>query len=224
MLAQLLDYAAAIQVPHNWFTHFYLLSVVCSLFWGWKLRLWDASTVGRQQCTVWALMLLQGLRRMLESHRFTSTSKSKMWFAHWVLGLLFYLTINVAVWVETPKQLYAWGSSWIFVPGVLSAHVLQHIYHAYFYDLRTQNKDYQLPEGIWGNLLCPHYFWEVIIYLNLSFLASPAGSVINWTLACATVFVAINLGVTAVGTKQWYMDKFGREKVGPKKRMVPFMW
>ncbi|CAN9212337.1 unnamed protein product [Alternaria alternata] len=218
-LTRILDYAASLQVPHNYFTHFYITSVLCSLFWAWRLRVWEA---GRQQQIVWVLMLLQGLRRMLESYAYTSTSKSRMWFAHWVLGLLFYTTINMAIWVETPSNTVG---NWASVPCVITAQMLQHSYHSYLYRLRTESNDYQLPSHtVFPNLLCPHYTCEVAIYALLSLLAAPEGSWVNWTLICATVFVATNLGVTAVGTKNWYVEKFGADKVGPRKRMVPGIW
>ncbi|KZM24780.1 uncharacterized protein EKO05_0003469 [Ascochyta rabiei] len=222
LLSQLLDCAAAIQVPHNYFTHFYLLSVACSLFWAWRLQLWSANP---QLQIVWALMLLQGVRRMLESNAYTSTSRSTMSFAHWLLGLVFYLTINVAVWIEHPAGSLTHWASTALLPAIITAHVLQHSYHAYLYRLRAENKGYQLPlHPLFSNLLCPHYSCETAIYLLLSFLAAPEGRVINWTLFCATIFVAVNLGVTAIGTKEWYIEKFGRDKVGPRKRMVPGIW
>lgn len=220
--SQLLDHAAAIHVPHNYFTHFYVTSVACSLFWGWWLRVWDAHN---QMQVVWSLMLLQGVRRMLESYTYTSTSKSSMWFAHWILGLVFYITMNISIWIEGLDQ---GSSSWataIIVPAILTAHVLQHSYHAYLYRLRTENKGYQLPSHpLFSNLLCPHYTCEVAIYTLLSFLAAPRGQLVNWTLVCGMIFVATNLGVTAVGTKEWYVEKFGLAKVGPRKRMVPGVW
>ncbi|KAI4652103.1 hypothetical protein J4E93_002300 [Alternaria ventricosa] len=218
-LTRTLDYAASLQVPHNYFTHFYITSVLCSLFWAWRLHVWEA---GRQQQIVWALLLLQGLRRMLESYAYTSTSKSRMWFAHWILGLLFYITINMAIWVETPNNA---AGNWALVPGVVTAQMLQHSYHSYLYRLRTESNGYQLPSHtVFPNLLCPHYTCEVVIYALLSLIAAPEGSWVNWTLACATIFVATNLGVTAVGTKEWYVEKFGAAKVGPRKRMVPGIW
>ncbi|KAG9190952.1 3-oxo-5-alpha-steroid 4-dehydrogenase 3 [Alternaria panax] len=218
-LTRALDYATSLQVPHNYFTHFYMTSVLCSLFWAWRLRVWEA---GGQQQMVWALLLLQGLRRMLESYAYTSTSKSRMWFAHWLLGLLFYITINMAIWVETPSNT---AGNWALVPGVITAQMLQHSYHSYLYRLRTQSNGYQLPShAVFPNLLCPHYTCEIAIYALLSLLAAPEGSWLNWTLICATVFVATNLGVTAVGTKEWYVEKFGADKVGPRKRMVPGIW
>lgn len=220
MLA-LLDYAATWQVPHSYFTHFYLISVAASLYWGYTLRLWHPAS---QLHLVWTLMLLQGLRRMLESHIYTSTSKSSMSFAHWILGLTFYLTINVAIWIEGPARHRPYGALGL-VLAVLTAHALQHSYHAYLYRLRTQCKGYQLPSHpFFPNLLCPHYTCEVAIYALLSILAAPPHHTVNWTLLCATVFVATNLGVTAAGTKQWYRDRFGVEKVGSRKRMVPWVW
>jgi 3-oxo-5-alpha-steroid 4-dehydrogenase 3 len=218
-VTQLLDYVATYQVPHNYFTHFYVTSVACSLFLGWKLRVWHAS--GQQQI-VWSLLLLQGVRRMLESYAYTSTSKSRMWFAHWILGLLFYVTMNMAIWVEPSRENIG---NWAFVPGVVMAQMLQHSYHAYLHRLRTENKGYQLPaHPLFPYLLCPHYTCEIAIYALLSLIAVPAGSMVNWTLICGTLFVATNLGVTAVGTKEWYLEKFGAEKVGPRKRMIPGIW
>lgn len=221
-MGRLLDAAAAIQVPHNYFTHFYVTSVACSLLWGWSLRLWHEH--GQLQA-VWALMLLQGVRRMLESYAYTSTSKSRMWFAHWVLGLVFYVTINIAIWIEGPNPSASPWSSAVLVPAILMAHALQHSYHAYLYRLRTENNGYQLPSHpLFPNLLCPHYSCETAIYALLSVLAAPEGRLLNWTLVCGTIFVATNLGVTAVGTKGWYMEKFGVEKVGPRKCMLPGIW
>lgn len=148
-----------------------------------------------------------------------------MWFAHWLLGLFFYLTINVAVWIEGPTgDLANWPSATL-VPAILTAHILQHSYHAYLYRLRSGAKGYQLPtHPVFTNLLCPHYSCETAIYILLSFLAAPAGKTVNWTLFCGAVFVAVNLGVTAIGTKDWYMLKFGKDKVGPRNRMVPGVW
>lgn len=223
-ISQLLDYAASIQVPHNYFAHFYIISVSCSLFWGYWLQLWSAGT---QLQVVWSLMLLQGVRRMLESHAYTSSSKSRMWFVHWLVGLVFYLGINVAIWIDGPASSPG-GIGWktaILVPGILMAHVGQNTYHAYLYHLRSENKGYQLPSHpLFPNLLCPHYTCEVVIYALLSILAAPEGRWVSWTLVCGTIFVATNLGVTAIGTKEWYAEKFGAEKVGPRKRMVPWVW
>ncbi len=230
VLARLLDSAAGLRLPHRYFAHFYLVSVASSAFWAWRLALWRA---GAQLRLVWALMLLQGVRRLLETCAYPASTTSSMWFAHWLMGLLFYAVTNVAVWVElacsrepaaTRHDALAWKAA-LLVPPLLAAHLLQHSYHAYLYRLRAQHADYQLPSHpLFPSLLCPHYTCEVAIYGLLSLLAAPSGMLVNWTLACATVFVAANLGVTAAGTKHWYAAKFGAAAVRGRKRMVPWLW
>jgi 3-oxo-5-alpha-steroid 4-dehydrogenase 3 len=146
-----------------------------------------------------------------------------MWFAHWILGLLFYVTINIAIWIEGPAE-RAWVNA-LLVPTVLTAHVCQHSYHAYLYHLRTKNNGYQLPSHpLFPSLLCPHYTCEIAIYALLSVLAAPKGRTVSWTLVCGTIFVATNLGVTAIGTKDWYMKSFAEDKVGRRNRMIPWVW
>lgn len=186
-------------------------------------------------------MLIQGSRRFLESYFYTSQSKSKMWLGHYILGLIFYLTINVAVWIEEhassggiivlrlfppPKEPHTFSWKLHVLPAViLGFHGLQHSYHAYLYRLRTENEGYQLPEfPVFQGLICPHYTCETVIYLLLSFLAASKREIVNWTLFSATVFVAVNLGVTAVGTREWYLQKFGEEKMRGKKMMIPWVW
>lgn len=46
----------------------------------------------------------------------------------------------------------------------------------------------------------------------------------NWTLVCGMVFVGVNLGVTAEGTREWYLRRFGVEGVRGRWRMVPFIF
>jgi 3-oxo-5-alpha-steroid 4-dehydrogenase 3 len=40
-------------------------------------------------------------------------------------------------------------------------------------------------------------------------------------MGCALLFVMVNLGITAEGTKQWYERRFGREATRGKWRMIP---
>ncbi|KAF1999812.1 hypothetical protein P154DRAFT_546128 [Amniculicola lignicola CBS 123094] len=217
-LGQLLDYLSTFRVPHGFFAHFYVLSVACSVFWAWC-----------RGHVIWFLMLVQGVRRLFESYPPDPKSKSQMWIGHYLLGLLFYATINIAVWIEQSivhdhVPSHHWGLV-LLPPAILAAHAAQHSYHAHLHRLRKEHTAYQLPSHpLFPNLLCPHYTCEVVIYLLMSFLAAPVGRWVNWTLLSATIFVAVNLGVTAVGTKEWYMQQFGAQKVSGRKRMVPWVW
>lgn len=109
----------------------------------------------------------------------------------------------------------------IAVPLFFFAWVSQYRCHKHLASL----KKYSLPEqGMFRYLISPHYTCECLIYLSLAIIAAPEGYLCNRTLLSALFFVAANLGVTARGTKSWYIDKFGSDKVAPKKVMIPFVY
>lgn len=112
---QVLDCAANLKVPHQWFYHFYVLSVSASLFWALQLSMPSRlartvllhaakperpSMTTNQLVLAWVLMLVQGSRRLYECLVFGKRSASTMWVGHWAVGLLFYAAMSVAVWVE----------------------------------------------------------------------------------------------------------------------------
>ena len=230
----------------------------------------------------WVLLLVQGGRRLWESLSLSkedifsveNTSTSKMFGGHWLLGLAFYASTSVAVWVEGVPALADHELSFqdlIFkaptmrtILGVLLfllASGFQHDCHAYLAYLKgakataenpaelspasSPNKketavaktvvakpavgdgenEYKLPtHPAFGPLISPHYTAECLIYLSLAIIAAPQGSWLNWTLMCALVFVTVNLGVTADGTKTWYEKRFGPEAVQGKWKLVPGVW
>jgi len=109
-----LDFIANLKVPHSWFTSFYIVSVVASILWAPQLffkagvfpvlaaaspREGDSMTL-HQVIVVWAVMLAQGSRRFYESLLFAKPSSAQMWIGHWALGIWFYMTMSVAIWIE----------------------------------------------------------------------------------------------------------------------------
>lgn len=48
----------------------------------------------------WCMMALQGSRRLFECFAVVKAGRSSMWAVHWVLGLAFYTTMSVVVWIE----------------------------------------------------------------------------------------------------------------------------
>ena len=115
-MESLLDHLATYQVPHAYFTHFYILSVMSSMFWGVQLLVQGAAAKAlasyslskrpeksmstEQVFLTWALMAVQGIRRLYESVTLAKPSSAKMWFVHWFIGIGFYLAVGVAVWIE----------------------------------------------------------------------------------------------------------------------------
>lgn len=238
------------QIPHMWFFTFYATYILCAVFWASQYLLNGSimTSIARQQAELapsrpnnghvalaWCLMLLQAARRLYESWAFAKPSQSTMWIVHWLLGQLFYVGISVAIWIEGSSsllrgQLRPWTLGHtqdallkvaIAVPLFFFAWGSQYQCHKYLAGL----KKYSLPEeGMFRYLISPHYTCECLIYLSLAVAAAPEGHVCNRTMLSALAFVAVNLGVTARGTKSWYGEKFGSDKVAHKKIMIPFVY
>lgn len=114
VFTRILDSAAKIRVPHSWFTSFYAVSVILSLFWAAELLVkgpsyqaiaqygpnTPSSMSFSQVIVVWTMMFAQGSRRLYECLVIAKPSDSRMWFGHWALGILFYVLTSVAVWIE----------------------------------------------------------------------------------------------------------------------------
>jgi 3-oxo-5-alpha-steroid 4-dehydrogenase 3 / polyprenol reductase len=102
-------------VPHNWFKHFYILSMLSSMFWAHQL--WSrglayklvSDYISEKRVPyvkietvvyLWICMFLQGTRRLYESFAYAKPSQSTMWLGHWLMGLGFYFFVNIAIWIE----------------------------------------------------------------------------------------------------------------------------
>lgn len=247
-LNPLLDFLGSLQVPHSWFFSFYCISLASSAVWGFQLSKrgtlyhmiadpassQHASMSLDQVALCWLLLACQGTRRLWECATLTKASRSRMWVFHWLAGVLFYISVGISVWIEGIPALESsehifdnvrfTASSWrvlIFLPIFLLASILQNRVHAYLASLRK----YTLPSHwAFSKIICPHYTAECVVYLALTVLAAPQGYLVNGTMLCAVVFVIVNLGVTADISQTWFMEKFGKEKVQGKWRMLPGLW
>jgi 3-oxo-5-alpha-steroid 4-dehydrogenase 3 len=123
-LSRFLDFIAGFEVPHSYFTFYYLASVGSSVFWahqiltrGQVFRLLAAhslqtssgSMTANQVLLAWTLMSIQGCRRLYESIRFTKPSQSKMWAGLWAVGTAYYIFMGITVWVEGICQYLTYG-------------------------------------------------------------------------------------------------------------------
>ncbi|KAL1840097.1 hypothetical protein VTJ49DRAFT_792 [Mycothermus thermophilus] len=237
------------QVPHSWFGTFYILSAASSMFWlaqflldGALLRLiasrqadavqvqHASSPTANQVALGWVMMFAQAARRIYEQAVVVKPSRtSSMWIVHWLLGLGFYLAMSVAVWVEgsghgghhAANDYEALLKMVVAGRVFLKAWVGQYRCHKHLAGL----KKYSVPDaGMFRHYICPHYTCECLIYLSMAVATAPHGSLCNRTLLCAAIFVAVNLGVTAWGTRKWYAQKFGPSAVEGKWNMIPFLF
>jgi 3-oxo-5-alpha-steroid 4-dehydrogenase 3 len=116
-----LDYAGGFQVPHSWFTSFYIASVSSSIFWAFQivarghifkfLLSHGADPAGvptgmtiNQVVIAWAFMALHGTRRLYESISLNKPSQAKMPIMGWAVGIAFYLGVGLSVWVEGVRK------------------------------------------------------------------------------------------------------------------------
>ncbi|KAG6011948.1 hypothetical protein E4U43_008022 [Claviceps pusilla] len=180
----------------------------------------------------WGMMAAQGSRRLFECFFVSRPGKTPMLAVHWALALAYYTAMSVAVWVEGSGDIIeSWHSGKravllttrvpLTLAVFLAAWLKQNECHRHLASL----KKYTLPDdGLFKYIVCPHYTCECVIYLAISAMAAPSGSFFNRPVLCGLLFVVVNLGITASGTKQWYADKFGGDKVANKWRMIPGMF
>lgn len=241
-------------MPHPWFGHFYIVSILASAFWliqflsngDLLLEICRAQTAHApsmqmtQIILVWALLLCQGLRRCWECYAVLRPSASQMWFGHYILGVAFYLMTSLAVWIEGASTIssHVYGNSSLVevmsisppssgtLIGLPLFLLASGIQHDCHAYLAALPK-YSLPEHpIFNVLVCPHYTSECMIYLALAIIAAPPGNFFNGSLLCTLTFVLVNLSVTARNTRQWYLKKFPLQKQQVLQRwiMLPGIW
>lgn len=103
------------EVPHSWYWHFYLVSSSWSVFWAWQylsrgslmdamaraqLQAEPASTPLGRVFLTWAMMALQGGRRLYECLRVIRPGETPVPLFHWALGLVYYTVLGVAAWIH----------------------------------------------------------------------------------------------------------------------------
>ncbi|KAH8692857.1 putative 3-oxo-5-alpha-steroid 4-dehydrogenase [Talaromyces proteolyticus] len=248
VVTSVLDRLATWQVPHRYFTHYYITLLLSSAFWinqllthGPAFRFVVANTSSehlqksmtlRQVLLCIGLVVIQGVRRLYESFAFAKPSSSRMGVVHWLLGLSFYLGVTIAIWIEGLGAVLSNTltlddfrvtvvptlKTLLFLPVFLMASGLQHDCHHYLSSL----KKYTVPtHPLFTWVVSPHYTAECVIYLSLTFLAAPEGEFLNKTILCGLFFVVVNLGGTARNSQKWYKEKFGEESIRGKWIMIP---
>lgn len=245
---EVLDFISTIKVPHAWFAHFYIVSVVSSLTWIHLIYshhdLFEALTGSIEPLTsstsvnvvdlCLLLMLLQGTRRLYECLTLSKPSLSQMWIGHYAIGLVFYILTNIAIWIDHAGSREVMSSPSLLRPISLFKLVVtlfifgmatraQHDYHVYLANLPK----YTLPDRwMFRYIVAPHYTAECAVYLSLAILSAPASHLLNRTMLCTFMFVLVNLGITADGTKTWMLGQFPQRKTDIQRRwrMIPLLW
>jgi len=199
-----------------------------------------------QVVLTWTCLVLQAGRRLYEC-LFVQKKKetvakggkggSRMSVAHYVLGLAFYVCVSVGGWVEgtdaidafkfTPMNIYSLvgppsAKSFIGVMFFIIGSGIQHDCHTYLASLEK----YTLPtHPAFQKLVCPHYFAECLVYLGLTIMSAPRGhGPFNVTMWTALILVGVNLGVTSMLNREWYVGKFEEMSMEGRWNMIPLLF
>ncbi|KAK9471126.1 uncharacterized protein V1510DRAFT_420924 [Dipodascopsis tothii] len=181
----------------------------------------------------------QCLRRRLECSVFdraaarSAAPPAYMRMGHYVVGVVFYVGVATAVWIDSLDQIIAATSdrtlAGIFAgvdrAGALRMAAATALYvaaaasqtrsHLYLASL----KKYTLPvEGPFRYLLCPHYTAEIAIYLALAVIVPTTAmkAVLLWT--------TVGLCVSSRQTRDYYEARFGADAVRGKWAVIPLVF
>lgn len=131
-LVGILDRIAYFQVPHTWFIHYYIVSVLSSIFWALQILAHgkvfnflafyhQPSNAGgmtvNQLFLAWTFMAFQGSRRLYECITLTKSSQSKMWVGVWLLGMAYYIFMGVSIWIEASRK-WSLYDSWPLIDSI----------------------------------------------------------------------------------------------------------
>jgi len=219
----------SIYVPKRYFAHFYMVGLA-SLATFWILAR------GTMPWTTHILLLFHLLRRLYECfyvHQFRKGSK--MHVLGYFLGVGHYLILPVSfVWKQHTFDsiTFTYCICWIWNIWMQCEQYLHHRMLAEIRDGTGVKPVYRTPPNKrwFRRSFCPHYFAEIMIYLSWGFLLGQQDSMEisgmelsdkilqrgmaellsalayqrHWFLAA---WVAINLGVSALNNRDWYLQK-----------------
>lgn len=249
-MLRLLDLIASIRVPHAWFKHFYILSVSCSLFWGYQL--WTrgyvyrklASTLGnnstnafveQEKLTIlWTLMLLQGSRRLYESFAYAKPSRSTMWIGHYIMGLGFYFLYTLAIAIEgvstlskdDPLHCGPIELLTLLIQTICCLFCMyrQNVLHHYLHTLPS-SPNYQIPsKDEFQSAICPHYGYEICIYWLMAFMSTVWGKESYLSQPNYTLFAAYTFVLVNLRTTALGTRDWSRQRFGEKAIKGKALW
>lgn len=197
------QFADWLYVPKWWFVFYYVVSTTACLT-SWYF---DAPNK-----LILSLLTVQSIRRLIECQEslkdVSSGSASRMLVFHFIAGLVFYLTLQAAVWDRKAKPVSFENEKVQYLAGIVlftGCSIMQNNVHRYLGSL----KKYSLPTApLFRIAACPHYLAEVGIYCSMLLL-----DIDSRTLKISIFWVIASLSISAMETKKYYVKKYGQEKV-----------
>ena len=168
------------------------------------------------QLIVFAAVTIHCAKRVLEVlflHRYSGvmgifTTVMITCFYSFIAYLVGYLN-------RTPLQTM---DTWFYLGIILYlASIIGNFYHhKLLADLRKNSVEYFIPTGGLFNLVvCPHYLFEIVLWLGIFLLSRHAGALL------ILAFVIAYLTARSLRTLKWYREKF--TKFPARKAIIPFI-
>ena len=208
--------------------------------WGWVLMecpafffmlyLWISSP-SRLQPTLLTFFILFEAHYLQRSFIFPllMRGKSRMPIAIMLMGILFNLINGFMIgedlfhWASAERYSTSWMSSPTFIGGLLlfisgmginlhSDHVIRHL-------RKPGDTRHYLPQkGMYRFITSANYFGELIEWIGFAILtqSTAAWIFVLWTFA--------NLAPRAYSIHKHYCEEFGKEAVGQRKCLIPFIY
>lgn len=192
----------------------------------------------KQTCIIGlTLMTLHLARRCYESFLIERPSKTAtMHVSHYLIGIGFYGAMVFGTWLEGLSSFEAQSNnnnnSTIYTTVIaiglfFYASLHQYNCHVILASLRKDtDKGYTIPRGDWfEQIVVPHYFADILIYLSLCILYRFQ----NCILLCGLIWTTTNLSIVASETHSWYQHHFTIEKLKitfPHRRwrIIPYVY
>ncbi|CAO3630609.1 unnamed protein product [Mucor hiemalis] len=192
----------------------------------------------KQTCIIGlTLMTLHLARRCYELFLIERPSKTAtMHVSHYLIGIGFYGAMVFGTWLEGLSSFKAQSNnnnnSTIYTTVIaigLFFYASLHQYHCHVIlaSLRKDtDKGYTIPRGDWfEQIVVPHYFADILIYLSLCILYRFQ----NCILLCGLIWTTTNLSIVASETHSWYQHHFTIEKLKitfPHRRwrIIPYVY
>lgn len=205
----------SLTVPKSYFSHFYWsLTIYCILIeiFPFTISSKVSATQTKNIKIIQALLLVQGLRRSVESYYVTKfLPKSKINVMHYIVGMGHYALVSAITWFSlnssyTYQELF---QKVTFVDillcigfGICSVNQWSNHHHL------ANLKKYSLPDFKYVAL--PHYTNEIQLYAILFIISIKDGQfgLIQCNYLACLLFVAINLSITSIESYTWYKGKF----------------
>ncbi|KRY78049.1 Polyprenol reductase, partial [Trichinella pseudospiralis] len=171
------------------------------------------------------LLWFHAIRRFYESAFISVYSDSKMNCWHYLLGLIYYILMPFSILVEAPKfrpnDRYVAMQSYAFMTSVQMFGLFLFLWSSYmqhqcFLILAAARRnslgnivshEHRIIHGGWFDLVsCPHFLFEILIYLSVWFCQRMIWNV--W--CCVLIFVYTNQIIAAKITHDWYRQKYSQ--------------